>query len=511
MRTTIRGLTFALTFAMVAAACTSSSPSTAAPTTTEFAGIEPDVVVDEPEPVSPTAPIYSSLLLDTPGQAASSLIEAYADRDFLRALMIYDQPAQQHLFRALNNLGLLDLRREAFLLPENLIAGSGEHAISNSHALLARFLDDAAKTDALIVDFAGAEVQRSEIATADDGASIATVNVRLANNNTALLRLTVSDAGRWRVNQVAIDGVDFNDSGRVFVDASCGANRVRVYDGAKCPSTESLDAGIQDEIDRITEAAGDDTNKQVAAAQQIQDLVNRARRDSDDGICAALQGNAVLSEVVVSNDTLAKAEVLLETTCPGSLALLTEPADIPLSGRVLDTTRYGQLDLATPTASVDTFSDLFANEAFVLLFHALDREAQRRLADAAGSLDVSVIARPQVLDTWPGLGSSEHIDTPVILFSELWSEASATDQHLLDLSGPMTIVSTTSATFETPIESLEPTIDVEIVEAVSPRGQTLFFAMVESPSGRWRVRQVAANVDALGAPESADQVFIPET
>lgn len=489
-------------FALVTTACTSGQPAPDASGSGSTTSIAPTSAPEVVLELTPTSPISESLQLDTPGKAVGSLIEAFDDRDFFEAFFVFDVSAQQDLMRTSNNLNFTELRRGSFLLPENLIAGDLEHSLS-AVAMIARFLHDAAKTDNLLVDLAGAEVVSSEIASDSNGESIATVGVSLVDGDAVRVRLTqTSDV--WLVNQIASGGVDFDDSGRLFVDATCGTQRVQVYPGAQCPTSEAS-AATKAEIDRLTAEAELDSSTQLAAAREIQVLVNESRRSSDEGLCAVMQGNALLVDEVPLPETVARAEALLEATCPGSIELLSGSPEVPLSGGVGENTRYGQLDLSTPEAGAATFAELFENEAFALMFLASDRGAQNILARGATRLDVSAIANPEVLQTWEGIGSTGQVNVAVTLLPALWKEAGATGQHILDL-GAIEVVSAESATWN---ESPGEAVDAVIVNGVVlETTASVSFLMLESPSGRWRVRQVAADPEALSLQENLEQVFI---
>lgn len=314
--------------------------------------------------------------------------------------------------------------------------------------MIARLFDDAARLGYLHVDLAGAQIESTEQAAADvDEPSSALVSVRLADDSQAQLWLTETPTSRWRVHQVAIDGVAFDESGKIFVDASCGEEQVRVHAGAACPSTETTDwrtnADIVAEVDRRQAEAGEDNNKQIEVAQQIQNLVARATVESDQRICAAIQGNTSLGDGAVHDELLSRAETLIADTCPGSIELLTDPPEVPPSGAEIgERTVYGRLDLSTPEAGVATFGALFTHEAFMMLFFSLDAEAQSILARSINNLDVSTVVDPKVLETWEGVDSEAHYNTLVGNFASLMTEASATGLHLLDLSGPLEIVGT---------------------------------------------------------------------
>lgn len=502
-----RTIVVALTLALVMSAC--SSTDAARPTDEAIQAPPESSVASSTSPritpdIAPTSPLYETLELGTPEQAAESLISAYDDRDFVRAWFIFDADAQHRLARSVNSLNFSEFRSATYQLPNNVIEGTGEHADLNNIAMIARFFDDAASLGYLHVDLAGASVESSGSTT---DADVAVVIVRLADDSIVRARMTKTPTNRWRANQIALDGVDLDESGDVFVDASCGFRRIRVHQGAECPSSDSVrDTAIDAEVERIRESAGDDIAQQIEAAQQIQALVDGATTKSDEDICAALQGNTAPEDAPVDDELLARATSLLEDTCPGSIELLSDPPTVPPSGGAVGArTAYGRLDLSTPEKSVETFGKLFANEAFMLLFMSLDAQAQRALTRSINNLDVSTIVDPKVLETWNGVESEAHFNTLVGNFASFMIEASRTDLHLLDLSEPFDVVMTRALQrVEDPREPFE----AQVVEARSEVLGTVYFLMVESPSGRWRVRQVALDPAAFESLDNSGKVFI---
>ncbi len=425
--------------------------------------------------LEPTAPVYESLDLDTPEIAAATLIDAYSERDFVRAWYVFDSPVQQQLARSLNNLNFGYFRDGRVFIPNNVIEGSGEHPFWNGLAMIARLLDDAAQTGYLRADLAGAEIESVEDGDPLDGLPTAVVAVTLANGTSARLWMMTSPTERWRLRQIAIDGVDFDDSDRLVVDDSCGAYRVRVYDGSECPSTEIV------------------VGADVGA--------------TDAQICAAVQGNLRLADAGITDSLIERAEELIASTCPGSTDIITDPPVVPPSeAEILDSTVYGRLDLSTPEAGVLTFTELFTNDAFMTLLFSLDAGAQGRLIRSINNLDVSLIANPDVLATWEGVVDEAHFHLLVGNFASLLIEAEATGNHILDLSGPFEIIGTSSTRWsERPGEE----VDATVVEAKSETlGANVHFLMIESPTSRWRVRQVALDPAAFDSAENEGLVFI---
>lgn len=506
-------------FALVATACASTAvdetanPGEAVEQNDAPQDVETDAEPADSAPSDPHQPLYSSLDLTTPGAAAQELIDAYDDRDFMRAWFIFDRSAQQQFARAMNNLDFSMYRGATFVLPTNLIEGTGEHHPVNDLAFFDRLFADAAELGYLHVDLGGATVASSESSGTEE--KVAVVALTLADGSETRLRLTPTETGRWRVGQVAIGGAEFDDSEHVFVDESCGPRRVVVYPGAECPSAEAGASGdqatIQAEIDSLTEEAGDDINKQLAAAQQIQNLVESIQSSSDEDVCAALQGNAIVSAAAATPDLLQRAATLLETTCPGDIDLLgAELGEGDLSyesgSSQRPDTAYTRLDLTSPEAGVVTLGELFRNDAFALVLQSMDAEAQRILVRAVNNLNADRFVNREVFDTWDGIGTGEHQDTVATFFLSLMTEARSTGNFLLDLSGPVEVLDTTPMLWET--DGSDDPVEAHVVEATVGSGDTLHFLMLESPGGRWRMRQVATDPTAFSDSANADEIYL---
>ena len=143
-------------------------------------------------------------------------------------------------------------------------------------------------------------------------------------------------------------------------------------------------------------------------------------------------------------------------------------------------TYYESLDLESPEAGAATFVRAFARDDFMTVFFALDDEAHLafqqhlalleydRLLDTASVPDLQAELR-QVLS--PELESFDMWH----LFDRLMLMAGRHDAFLIDLGGEVTFEETASS-------------DVSAV--VAGIDGAVVFRMVESPSGRWRVRQV---------------------
>lgn len=286
-----------------------------------------------------------------------------------------------------------------------------------------------------------------------------------------------------------------------------------MYPEVECPSAEAGASGdqatIQAEIDRLTEEAGDDINKQLAAAEQIQNLVESIRSSSDEDVCAALQGNALVSAAAATPDLLDRAETLLETTCPGDIDLLgAEFGEGDLSyesgNSLRPDTAYARLDLTSPEAGIVTLGELFRKDAFALMLQSMDVDAQRILARAVNNLDADRFVNREIFDTWDGLGTGEHQDTMTTFFLSLMTEARSTGNFLIDLSGPVEVLDTRPTLWEA--GGSDNPVNAQVVEATVASGETLHFLMIESPSGRWRMRQVATDPAALGDSANSDEL-----
>lgn len=499
-----------LALGLLAAGCSSAEPATGGDAAVAASEDSVPTTLQAEDPATttwraPTDPIYASLPLDTPESSAQALVDAFADRDFERAWFIFDLGAQRELFRAINNLELNEIRRAPQLISDDTVLGAGEHYVGNGIAVLSDWLEDAAEHGYLHVDLAGASIVDAESIEVLGEGGEAAVSLVLATGEPARLWLTESEAGRWRVRQVAVDAVEFVSDGTVFVDSTCGQQRVRVFDGAACPSTTATPSPeLEAEVERIRAEAGNDTSKQIAAAQEIAELLEIATRYSDEDLCAGLQGNA-LGPLALQESEMDRANALLESTCPGTLENLEMDPPVTQSPPIGERTIYAQLDLSTPESAVVTSQQLYANDAFSLLYFALDIDAQQHVLRSINNLNMAAIAQRELMELLPPILEGEHFPETATIFATIMQSAVEQDLHYIDLGEPVVVD------------------EVEVVEWIDREGEPLegrlvsarleasdearYFLMVESDSGRWRLRRVGSDSSVVTATTGDDTVF----
>ncbi len=146
---------------------------------------------------------------------------------------------------------------------------------------------------------------------------------------------------------------------------------------------------------------------------------------------------------------------------------------------------YESLDLASPTAAVETFSDAFGRKDFMTVWLALDVRTQ---VMAGASFDllqwsnvIDTAAVPDMrseLDSVLSFDSIESTDRWYV-FDRIMMIADRNDAYLIDLSGDVTVG-----------EELQVGDDVEVSGVVEGIDGAVRFRLTQSPSGRWRVHQV---------------------
>ena len=150
---------------------------------------------------------------------------------------------------------------------------------------------------------------------------------------------------------------------------------------------------------------------------------------------------------------------------------------------------YESLDLSSPVAAVETFSDAFARDDFMTVWLALDLGAQKRLETDFNLLQwgllIDVDAVPDIHAEIQAAYSFENIDSDEMWynFDRAMMIADRNDAYLVDLSG--TVVPGD--------ESVVPgagSVVVEVPAVVEGIEGEVRFRLVQSPSGRWRVYQV---------------------
>lgn len=146
---------------------------------------------------------------------------------------------------------------------------------------------------------------------------------------------------------------------------------------------------------------------------------------------------------------------------------------------------YESLDLASPTAAVETFSDAFARKDFMTVWLAFDTKAQLAAGQSFNLLQWSNLLRTDAVpDIGSEIGSALSIQSLETtdrwhVFERIMMIADEHDAYLIDLRGDVTPGG------ETPLGD-----DVEVTGVVEGIDGEVRFRMVQSPSGRWRVFQV---------------------
>lgn len=326
------------------------------------------------------------------------------------------------------------------------------------------------------------------------------IGVQLADGRAAEMRMIPSRSGRWRVVQVGIPNLDQAEPHHIVVIDDCGKDpRVEVLDGI---ARERLDdeisvSGISTEEfkrqrDQLVAEAGDDIDRQIAAGRAIGKLSEERVVISTRQLCLLMQGHGVpwTGEAPDLSSIAQEAEELSESFCPGDPARALAGAPlVQLQTAPDDMVAYASLDLATPQSAVETLVDLTrAGEAFHFVL-ALDVDAQRQVYSDATSGRFRWFSDA----SWQELVAvDEHAGFALGLFdSVLRLGLEAEDLHI-DL---------------TAVESLsEPTelgqfgqrTGAVIIEAEVPgHDDGVAFVLLQAPSGRWRVRQVASPPDAI--------------
>lgn len=146
---------------------------------------------------------------------------------------------------------------------------------------------------------------------------------------------------------------------------------------------------------------------------------------------------------------------------------------------------YESLDLASPSAAVETFSDAFARNDFMTVWLTFDVTTQERIGDSFDLLQWPILidtdAVPNMGSEMASILSLDNLETTDrwYLFDEIMMIADRNDAYLIDLSGDVTLG-----------EESQVGDDVEVSSAVEGIDGEVRFSLVESPSGRWRVYQV---------------------
>ncbi|MEM7094795.1 MAG: hypothetical protein AAF567_17455 [Actinomycetota bacterium] len=429
--------------ALFASSCSGSEDSTAAPSGSS---------------IGPTG--YYAMDIATPEAGAVAMIDAWTARDFILAFQLFDSDAQSIIVRETFQVDL-----DPWVLYLHAFPDNEEHLLAP--AIWAQIVWTAARTDSLIVDLAGATIE-GEVggATTADGRPATDLAARLADGRSVVLRMAQSESGRWRVNRIGLSELT-GESRRVVVAVGCEADeRVQVVDPASCPA-----------LDEVLGKAG-------AFDVLVRD------------VCLVMQGHPTRRYVLTSfdGDLLEIGERLAAETCPGDPSLLVDPnapspATQPYHASAEET--YGALQLATPDEAVETFRALFVEQRFVTLLHAADREAQAKLFEFTW---VSDDRAAELRESMRDLPSEHTVSSAVGLFDTVMRMGFESGDLLIDLRGDIEIDAASEPGAPVGFADRRAVL-IEATSDQHPAG--LGFVVVESSTGRWRVRQVASPASAV--------------
>lgn len=173
---------------------------------------------------------------------------------------------------------------------------------------------------------------------------------------------------------------------------------------------------------------------------------------------------------------LIAASVLVAAGCGGDGSLHGDGAR----------TYYESLELAAPTAAVETFTTAFAASDFPTVYIVMDREAQFAVQQNINLLQYSTIIGPAAIDAFRdwmqnefSFEDMEPVANEMYLFDQMMLIAAAADDLLIDLRGDIDIGTAEVAGWEASVPA-----DVEGIDG------TVEFRLTKSPTDRWRVHQV---------------------
>lgn len=184
---------------------------------------------------------------------------------------------------------------------------------------------------------------------------------------------------------------------------------------------------------------------------------------------------------------VASALILICSSCSGT------PTEQPASPE--PRTWYESLDLSSPESAIRTFVTAFSKDDFPTVWLILHRSAQFVWPQQMRLLKYDALIQT---DNWDevmmdipvlvnGLNEGEHseVDT-AYLFDQFMLAARKHSAFLLDLTGPVEILSSEPSTTREEDSAIDVTVRFE------KTGDEVVFRMVQALSGRWRVYKVFA-------------------
>ena len=156
-------------------------------------------------------------------------------------------------------------------------------------------------------------------------------------------------------------------------------------------------------------------------------------------------------------------------------------------------TYYEGLDLASPETAVQTFVDAFSRDDFPTVWLILHKDTQFMIPQRLNLLQYSALIKTDQFDEVKmdisllskGLGAGEHSEADAgYVFDQFMLAARKHSAFIIDLTGPVEILSSQSSM----TRNDDPAVDVTV--KVEQTGETVIFRMAQSLSGRWRVYMV---------------------
>jgi len=202
-----------------------------------------------------------------------------------------------------------------------------------------------------------------------------------------------------------------------------------------------------------------------------------------------IQGLTVLVSlaVLVSNCGSGSGESIVPTDGGAASGAMTVEEILGSSATYADS-----LDLSSPERAVEVFSEAFGRSDFLTVYLVLDRP--ERVIRFYQFRDFESLLHPDAVDALMeipllsgGIGTGEHLETSWYLFDEVMMVGARESGFLLDLRGRVTVGTVTDG----PVGSDGDATRVVEAEVEGIDGVVEFW-VAESPSGRWRVRQVVA-------------------
>lgn len=156
-------------------------------------------------------------------------------------------------------------------------------------------------------------------------------------------------------------------------------------------------------------------------------------------------------------------------------------------------TYYESLDLSSPESAIQTFVDAFSRDDFPTVWLILDGSAQFTWAQQIRLLEFGAliqtanweVIKMDISTFAKGLGEGEHSEADTgYVFDQFMLAARKHSAFLIDLTGPVEILSSEPYTTRQDDPAIDVTVKVEMIE------EEVVFRMVQAPSGRWRVYKV---------------------